>query len=220
VAALARPFAIALALAASTFVLIAVLLWARSGFATPPYVFMRGPGGMIAFLLAVTTQVVCGFLLAIRRPDLPIGRLALTFAVVVGLALLANAYLAFAEHGLEVPWDPAWIAWFTSWFAFPGAALTAVVLGLVFPDHKSFIVFNYFPQNSCFLRHFVFEDKRRHQIIYFIGFIVFFHYYCLVYYHINYLIQGQQIFLGMDAFLSQNLYQFFFRDLNVSKNRK
>ena len=135
-AALARPFAIALALAASTFVLIAVLLWARSGFATPPYVFMRGPGGMIAFLLAVTTQVVCGFLLAIRRPDLPIGRLALTFAVVVGLALLANAYLAFAEHGLEVPWDPAWIAWFTSWFAFPGAALTAVVLGLVFPDGR------------------------------------------------------------------------------------
>src|SRR3989339_1282961 len=32
--------------------------------------------------------------------------------------------------------------------------------------------------------------------------------------------QCRQIFLGMNAFLLQNLYQFFFRDLNVSKNRK
>lgn len=135
-AALARPFAIVVAFATGGFVVASVLLWARSGFATPPYVFMRGPAGMFAFLIAVTTQVVSGYLLAVRRPDLPIGRLALAFAFVVGLALLANAYIAAAESGVGRPLDPAWVAWFTSWFAFSGASVTAITLGLVFPDGR------------------------------------------------------------------------------------
>ncbi|TAK01487.1 MAG: hypothetical protein EPO36_05510 [Chloroflexota bacterium] len=135
-AVLARPFALAIAFAVGVFVLVAVLLWARADFATPPYKFMLGPAGMLAFVLAVTTQLVSGFVLAVRRPDLPIGRLSLIFAFVIGEAMVANAYLALAEQGVVGPWQPTWVAWFTSWFAFSGGALTALVLGLVFPDGR------------------------------------------------------------------------------------
>ena len=102
-AALARPFAIALALAASTFVLIAVLLWARSGFATPPYVFMRGPWPQVAFFVTGVAQLASGLVVAIRRPDLPVGRLGLLFAAIVSLGALMNSYLAFAGQATSVP---------------------------------------------------------------------------------------------------------------------
>ncbi|HET9436449.1 MAG TPA: hypothetical protein VFO50_06290 [Candidatus Limnocylindrales bacterium] len=134
--ALARPFAVALALVTGLLLVAGILLWARSGYAPPPYVFMRGPLAMIAFAATVATQLASGYILAMRRPDLPVGRLALVFAAIVAGAFAAIGYLSAAEAGVALPWASAWIGWIPSWFAFGGATLTAIVLGLVIPDGR------------------------------------------------------------------------------------
>lgn len=132
----ARPFAVVLALITGVLLVVGIFLWARSGYAPPPYVFMRGPLGMVAFGAAVATQLAAGYILAIRRPDLPVGRMTLVFAAIVAGGFAAIGYMAAAEAGAAVPWEPEWIGWIPSWFAFGGATLTAVVLGLVMPDGR------------------------------------------------------------------------------------
>ncbi|HSO28644.1 MAG TPA: hypothetical protein VLS28_01960 [Candidatus Sulfomarinibacteraceae bacterium] len=133
---LARPVAITMALATGLLLLAAFVLWARSGFATPPYVFMRGWIGMFAFILAGVAQLTSGLVIALRRPDLSIGPLGLLFAFILSTATVANAYLALAASGVSVPWDPRWVAWAPSCLAFAGATLTAQWLGLIFPDGR------------------------------------------------------------------------------------
>ncbi|MEW5991698.1 MAG: hypothetical protein AB1736_10205 [Chloroflexota bacterium] len=114
IAALARPFATVLGVSTSVMLVAALLLWARSGFETPPYVFMRGPWPMVAFFATGVTQLASGLVLTIRRPDLPVGPLGLLFAAIVSLGALMNALLAFAEQAASVPLPPAWAAWLPS----------------------------------------------------------------------------------------------------------
>jgi hypothetical protein len=134
--ALARPFAHLIGITTAAALVLGTILWARSGFATPPYVFMRGPLSMLVFLLAATTQLASGWILGIRRPDLPIGRLGLLFALIVAIAFAANGYLALSLEGAPLPMDARWVAWLPNWLGFSGATLIAVTLGLVFPDGR------------------------------------------------------------------------------------
>jgi hypothetical protein len=132
----ARLIAAGLGTTTATALTIGLFLWARSGFATPPYVFMRGPLPMLAFVFAVATQLASGLVLTLNRPESPVGRLGLVFAAVVSMAVLGNGYLALYEQIPGGPIDPRWVAWLPSWLAFGLATLTAIALGYVFPDGR------------------------------------------------------------------------------------
>jgi hypothetical protein len=132
----ARPYAILVGGAAILALVVGTILWLRSGLATPPYVFFRSPWPMLTFVVVVTTQVTSGWLLAIRRPDLPIGPIALLFSFVISTALLVNGYLALLSRGGSGPIDPAVAAWLPSWLGYAGATLTAITLAHVFPDGR------------------------------------------------------------------------------------
>jgi hypothetical protein len=134
--ALARPLAHLIGISTAAILVVGTILWARSGFATPPYVFMRGPVPMLAFLLAASTQLASGWIIAYRRPDLPIGRLGLAFSLIISLAFLANGYLALGRDAGSGTLDGRWVAWLPNWMGFSAATLIAVTLGLIFPDGR------------------------------------------------------------------------------------
>ena len=114
---------------------VGFLLWVRSGFAPLPQGFMS-PVGFLALISLVATQATAGLILAVRRPDNPIGLIILAFALAVSLASLANGYVALANTGADLPFDPAWVAAITSAVAFSVGTLVAVILGMVFPDGR------------------------------------------------------------------------------------
>ena len=131
-----RPTVAAICWTASLVVtVVGFLLWVRSGFAPLPQGFMS-PVGFLALISLVATQATAGLILAVRRPDNPIGLIILAFALAVSLASLANGYVALASTGADLPFDPAWVAAITSAVAFSVGTLVAVILGMVFPDGR------------------------------------------------------------------------------------
>jgi hypothetical protein len=111
-----------------------LVLWAISGFATPPQVFMTGPMGMVAITTAATAQTAGGLIIAIRRPENMVGWVILLFAVAISPAVLTDGYLALVETGWTGPIEPAAVALVPGVISFGLGTFVAVVLGVIFPD--------------------------------------------------------------------------------------
>jgi hypothetical protein len=111
--------------------IVAFGLWARTGYATPDYVFMRGPAPLIALFAGVVAQASAGAILVRRRPDNRVGWTIMAFALVSAWALVVITATAdpLGRQTLLV----RWAAW-TSALAFPAASFLAFALAFVFPD--------------------------------------------------------------------------------------
>ena len=115
-------------------VAIGLVLWARSGFADPPQIFMDGPIGLLSITVATLTQTAGGLIIAIRRPGNMVGWVILVFAVAIAIDVLANGYLALVGTGWPPPIDPAVVALLPGVISFSLGTFTAVALGMIFPD--------------------------------------------------------------------------------------
>ena len=115
-------------------VAIGLLLWARSGFADPPQIFMDGPIGLLSIITATLTQTAGGLIIAVRRPGNMVGWVILLFAVAIAIDVLVNGYLALVGTGWPPPVDPAVMALLPGVLSFSLGTFTAVVLGMIFPD--------------------------------------------------------------------------------------
>ncbi len=109
-----------------------LIIWSRTGFAAPGYVFMSGPTAILALHFSLTAQAAAALVLTIRRPENPVGWAVLVFALVTASATpvmtaTADTMPAAADATL------AWVAWLVSWFVFPTASLLSFFLAFVFP---------------------------------------------------------------------------------------
>jgi len=116
--------------------LAGVLLWARSGFTTPPQIFFLGPLPYLALIAVVVTQGSAGVLLTVRRPLNAVGWLILAFSGSIMLGVLADGYLALAESGWTGPLDPAWVALLPVAFAFGAGTTLSIAVGMFFPHGR------------------------------------------------------------------------------------
>lgn len=112
--------------------LIAVAGWAGSGWATPSYVFMRGPAPMLALIVSVFAQATAGGILVRRRPENRVGWIILAFALLTAIGLAIIARTALDPDGSRSPVVP-WLAWFGGSFVYTGASFLAFYLAFVFP---------------------------------------------------------------------------------------
>jgi hypothetical protein len=113
-----------------------VLLWARSGFAVPPQIFMHGPAALLGLTAATITQTVSGVILTVRRPDNRLGWLILVFAVALALTIFVDGYLALAATGWSAPIEPAALALIPGAITLPFGTLASSGTGFLFPDGR------------------------------------------------------------------------------------
>jgi len=111
---------------------VSLVVWWRTGFATPGYVFMFGPMALIALQASLLIQVTSGLILTTRRPENRVGWVILLFAVVTGAATPVMTATAAPAAGGSL----AWPAWFVTWIVFPGASFLAFLLAFIFPTGR------------------------------------------------------------------------------------
>jgi hypothetical protein len=114
-------------------IVVGLLLWWRSGFGDPGFIYFVGPVPMLAYALAATTQTTAGLILAVRRPANAEGWLTLAFGLDLAIGGLIFGFLPWARH-LGIAADlQAWAAWLTTWLTLPLGTLISVWIGLIFP---------------------------------------------------------------------------------------
>jgi len=113
-----------------------LVLWARSGFQSPGWVFFRGPLPMVAYGLAAVTQVSAGLILALRRPANIQGWLTLLFGIDMGVGGAIFGYLPWARVTGVPAETQAWLAWLMNWLTLPLGTLISVWIGFIFPDGR------------------------------------------------------------------------------------
>jgi hypothetical protein len=114
--------------------LVMLTIWARSGFAAPAYIFLRGPAGLLALEVFLFAQAISGVILVVRRPDNVVGWLIMAFAVFCAYAGFTTGYSAGGPATSEPVRE--WLAWAGSWLIFPGTALLAVATAFYFPTGR------------------------------------------------------------------------------------
>jgi hypothetical protein len=115
---------------------VGLVLWARSGFFSPGFVFFHGPVPMIAYGLAVLTQATSGFILALRRPGNIQGWLTLVFGINGAVGGVIFGYLSWARAQGYPEDTQVWLAWLMNWLVLPLGTLISVSIGFIFPDGK------------------------------------------------------------------------------------
>lgn len=124
--------AFAVAIAVMVLELLAVGQWANSRFATPGYVFMRGPWPMIALLASCATQAAAGLILLVRRPENRVGWGITGYALTVSVSaavIAATAREPDASHSELL----RWLTWGGNAFLLPLASWFAFALAFTFP---------------------------------------------------------------------------------------
>ena len=124
--------AFAVAIAITALELLALSLWAGSRFATPGYVFMRGPWPMIALMASCATQSIAGLILLVRRPENRIGWTIVGYALSVALSVAVTAATA-REPDAAKSELLRWVVWAGNAFLFPLASWFAFALAFTFP---------------------------------------------------------------------------------------
>ena len=115
--------------------LVALSLWAGSRFATPGYVFMRGPWPMVALLASAAVQATAGLILLVRRPENRIGWLIIGYALSVAVSLVVVAATA-REPDASRSDLLRWAVWAGNAFLFPLASWFAFALAFTFPTGR------------------------------------------------------------------------------------
>jgi uncharacterized membrane protein len=112
--------------------LAALGLWAGSRFATPGYVFMRGPWPMIALMVSGAVQGIAGLILLVRRPENRVGWSIVGYALAVCVSVLVIAATA-REPDASRSELLHWSVWAGNAFLFPLASWFAFALAFIFP---------------------------------------------------------------------------------------
>ena len=122
---------------AMAFLITAIVLWVRSGFAIPPVTFIVG---VLPVILAYTATGLCasvGLIIALRRPEVRMGRILAWVAIAQGLRDVSWGYLAVAETSARgLPLDPAALAWLTYMLVIPLVGTLLIGLALIFPTDR------------------------------------------------------------------------------------
>lgn len=127
--------AFAVAIVVGALELLALSLWAGSRFATPGYVFMRGPGPLIALMASGAVQAVAGLILVVRRPENRIGWGIIGYALAVTVSttlIAATARDPDASRSELLRWG----VWAGNAFLFPLASWFAFALAFAFPTGR------------------------------------------------------------------------------------
>jgi hypothetical protein len=113
-----------------------VVLWAASGFATPPVRFSRGPATIVADLVVVLAFASVGLLLTVKRPNSPIGWIFQGVGLTTAWIVFTTGYVTLATWG--APGLPAVdvVAWVTSSVALAVLAVLTIPVMLLFPDGR------------------------------------------------------------------------------------
>jgi len=124
--------AFAVAIAIGVLEVSALLIWAGSRFATPGYVFMRGPWPMAALMASAAAQGVAGLILLVRRPENRVGWAIAGYAVAVAVSVVVMAATA-REPDASQSELLHWSVWAGNAFLFPLASWFAFALAFTFP---------------------------------------------------------------------------------------
>lgn len=113
----------------------ALVIWSSAGFAPPGYVFMRGPIPLITLEVSLAAQAAAAAILALRRPDHPLGWYGLGFAIVGSLAAPMISATAGVQSATPTA-AQAWLGWLCTSLVFPASTFLSIVLAFVFPDGR------------------------------------------------------------------------------------
>ena len=116
-------------------VVATLVIWSRSDFAPPGYVFMSSPFPLVALLLSLVAQASSGLVLMTRRPQNRVGWAIMAFTIVTAIAPPVVAATAGSQSG-DVAAPVRWLAWAVGSFIFPAASFLAFLLAFVFPDGR------------------------------------------------------------------------------------
>lgn len=113
-----------------------LVLWSRSGFASPGFIYLHGPLPMLAYAIATVTQSTVGLILALRRPANLQGWLTLLFGInlAVGGSIFGTLSLSRASGAVDA--SDAWLAWLNTWLTLPLGTLMSVAIGFIFPNGR------------------------------------------------------------------------------------
>jgi two-component system, NarL family, sensor kinase len=132
-----RVWAQARAVIAVGLVVVAWLIWIRSGFAEPVSNLVIDP---LLFILLTATSLgssVVGLLLTLRRPEVRIGSLEAWMGLITGWNVLVWAWLALGTTPAQedLP-GQAWLAVSVAALAFPIGTAIQIAIALLFPEDR------------------------------------------------------------------------------------